>query len=1695
MKLNLKLPLAVVSYFLLITGAFAQKPADPPPDIFQLISEPGADLYDIQSLLEAYQINNQLTTEQLESDDELLSKWSRFNHFWSSNVAPGSDGDGDPFIYLEALMQYAQTGLEDLCDQTNNSNWSQIGPTEFPVQKMGMVTALARDENNHAVAYAGTASGGVWKTTNLTSTTPNWVNITDDLNLPTLAISDLLIDPNNSNVIYATTASNRGGYSVGVLKSSDAGASWSLIIENQFLNDGAMPYRRVLVDPANSNFVYVLTPKHFRFSNDGGSTWTNFQPPAFGLQNLTDFEFHPVYPNTLIVAGKEKVWMAQPSMSNTWTILNLTNTVETDNYPRIDVAGGNIYVLYTDQNGDNQIDKSSNNGSSFTNLASPNHYGVQFEVSSANDQFMYIGDVSNGRSVAKSVDGGDHFELVSEYSGLYLGVFTHADIREMILLSSSGSSASDELLVGTDGGILYSNSSYHGSTANEVYWVDKTGRGLAITEFFGIDILGHYGYIAGGAQDNAAFLYRNGNYLNYAGGDCYDTEFITTSQGYEAWVQQISVTGKHMNLVKYQYPQNGNAIIDDLGPPYCNSCGQSFPAGNWWKYSKTPLVEHNGVLYAGRKDVFKLVNGSWVAISDFHSMGVTGADLLKVLAIAPSNPNRMIAAFGRMGGGPQSKIVFKTNNGGQTWTDITTSLDPQLGDHKPVEDIIFDPEDDDRVWISFGGTFYDPNYPTDITKSKDRVAYSSNFGNSWTSMSTNSDISKGLPPFPVNKLVYQKGSNDCIYAATGVGVFYKTASMSEWECYQNNFPVSNVSDLEINYCSGKLIAGTFGRGLWESPLAVPVNQAQKNFSTTQTLTSNEVINADVVYIHPGVTLTLENCTWFMSQGAQITIAPSAKLILDGATITNQCEGLWAGIEVRGDNSKTQFPNGSGTYDQGILITKNNAVIENAEIAVRVFKGGANGYNGGIVQAVETTFRNNSLSVEFKEYENHFPSSFGSVAGMVTNNRSYFHDCTFLQNAELNGGGYPQYLVKLWGIRGLPFKGCTFQQTTNVTASITGIYSINAQFEVGERCTGLSSYPCSGSNLDRSQFINLRKGVVATGALDNRSFEVHDCNFINCNNGITFDAVDDAFIVKNKFTFNRNITGQVLCIYGYQSTRYKIEENEILLANRPLYYPIGILIKDGGKDYNELYKNTVNWCYYGLYGHSDNFSPVEGSDGLKFICNSVRSTNRDLISWQGNGISQMQGEYDPQQFQFIAADNTFKPGLDQNLNEFHVTQDNNLNPILYYHRNNTGGLVYKPTELSNTMVFQASQERTCESNYGDEGELEHVKHTLSLPTWSPGTGSDIDDFKIIFDEEYSSYEEARDTYEQTIDKGDTPGLLQSIDNLAPGDAPGLLSLLLNSSPISDQGLIAGIERQDLDENQMTQVLDVNPYLGRNAEIIQKLEESPQGYSQQMIDDFVLASQQPGAVDEMLGTMAHHTARWSFAANQIIDYYCTDTIIYTDSILLWLGKVPRYGYFLSKALANQSFGNTTDARNLLLNAGTTIAMSSEDNYQNNQILDLLDDYTAQFSGTEPWNFSSSFNSKLDDVGSIYDTKAGAYARNLKRFANSEPYDIVVDLLPNPSPRFQYEPPVEEEVKFSVYPNPANHYTRFVWSGVDLSERTSLKLFSVDGRLVYEGQIDQSDDEFTFYTGLFVSGVYFYSLESNEKVYTSGKLVIKN
>ena len=101
--------------------------------------------------------------------------------------------------------------------------WQELGPSNIG----GRTRALLVHPTSPSIMYAAGVAGGVWKSINAGAT---WAQLTD-LGLPNLAVTNLVMDPGNPNVIYAGTGEGffnadavRGA---GIFRTTDAGANWA----------------------------------------------------------------------------------------------------------------------------------------------------------------------------------------------------------------------------------------------------------------------------------------------------------------------------------------------------------------------------------------------------------------------------------------------------------------------------------------------------------------------------------------------------------------------------------------------------------------------------------------------------------------------------------------------------------------------------------------------------------------------------------------------------------------------------------------------------------------------------------------------------------------------------------------------------------------------------------------------------------------------------------------------------------------------------------------------------------------------------------------------------------------------------------------------------------------------------------------------------------------------------------------------------------------------------------------------------------------------------------------------------------------------------------------------------------------------------------------------------------------------------
>ena len=174
------------------------------------------------------------------------------------------------------------------------------------------VSKLIIDPNNNNVFYATTQGAteytdkvgdgaGVFKSNDRGN---SWTQINNGLD--SLETNILTVDPNDSETLYLGTDDD------GVYKSTDGGESWKKLTVSSLSKSFGVG--DIIVDPQNSNNIYIGTVDYFRLSEsrgvlgdfgvykstDGGATWEEFNA---GLNHLGVFSLELSEENRILYAG------------------------------------------------------------------------------------------------------------------------------------------------------------------------------------------------------------------------------------------------------------------------------------------------------------------------------------------------------------------------------------------------------------------------------------------------------------------------------------------------------------------------------------------------------------------------------------------------------------------------------------------------------------------------------------------------------------------------------------------------------------------------------------------------------------------------------------------------------------------------------------------------------------------------------------------------------------------------------------------------------------------------------------------------------------------------------------------------------------------------------------------------------------------------------------------------------------------------------------------------------------------------------------------------------------------------------------------------------------------------------------------------------------------------------------------------
>jgi photosystem II stability/assembly factor-like uncharacterized protein len=207
--------------------------------------------------------------------------WTHLGLDQSRQIARIRVSPGNPDIVYVAVLGdvFKDTKERGIYKSTDGGKtWKQV---LFVNERAGAVDLII-DPNNSRILYASTwrvhrnpyelSSGGegssLWKSKDGGET---WENISKANGLPkgTWGISGITVSPVNSNLLYAIVENADGG----VFKSTDGGKNWQRTNSDRELRQRAWYYSRIFADPKSEDIVYVVNVSYHK-SKDGGRTFS-----------------------------------------------------------------------------------------------------------------------------------------------------------------------------------------------------------------------------------------------------------------------------------------------------------------------------------------------------------------------------------------------------------------------------------------------------------------------------------------------------------------------------------------------------------------------------------------------------------------------------------------------------------------------------------------------------------------------------------------------------------------------------------------------------------------------------------------------------------------------------------------------------------------------------------------------------------------------------------------------------------------------------------------------------------------------------------------------------------------------------------------------------------------------------------------------------------------------------------------------------------------------------------------------------------------------------------------------------------------------------------------------------------------------------------------------------------------------------
>ena len=660
--------------------------------------------------------------------------------------------------------------------------WRSVGPFGFqtsgfygssPNADGGRIRAIAIHPTNPSIVYAGSASGGVWRTNNGGAT---WTPLTD--NQCSLNTGSIAIDPVNPNIVYVGTGEPTQSFGCGLLRSFDGGTSWTEINGAGVLAPvngrlSAWVYRiRVapsLAGTQNTSVVLYAASNGLHRSTNSGAAWTTV---LSGF--ITDVEFDPANDNI--------VWAARATAGSTtngvyrstdrgatWSQVYVTgSTVQRISLavsPSAPNAVWAVEIVATRMDKLVRLDGASATptvlgaqgvygGQSRLDFGTQGTYDLVLEVDPQDANTVILG----GSRMYRSRDGGQSFSVVAYDLHVDWHAFEYAPSDPNVIVG------------GNDGGV-------HASYDRGNSWVSRNTN-IAVTQFYpGIAVHPTIpDFIAGGLQDNSSLWGFGSGFwtMSAPSGDGGWNAFSPTNSNV-FWTTSYG-TGF---IVRVTRNPLGTGI---------SQTQRGFTSSDRKQFLSPMVIDptNPATLYYATYRLWRTLNegSAWAVLTPDLSKG---SGTITSVAISPVDA-RVIWVGTRDGN------VQLSQDAGATFAIVSSALPDRA-----VTDIAPDVTLAGRAVITHSGTGTGHVYSTD------------DFGVNWV------NLSGALPDIPFNAVVAIPGTPR-LFVAADVGIYESTDNGASWSVANQGFPNARVLDLVYQAATGNLYASTYGRGLWATTI-------------------------------------------------------------------------------------------------------------------------------------------------------------------------------------------------------------------------------------------------------------------------------------------------------------------------------------------------------------------------------------------------------------------------------------------------------------------------------------------------------------------------------------------------------------------------------------------------------------------------------------------------------------------------------------------------------------------------------------------------------------------------------------------------------------------------------------------------------------------------------------------------------------